>query len=91
MEIKKSEKPVDLIDLKLEIKLKAKNGIDFIFGAAVTWFGIFLIWEYTTNIAYEKSIFTFIFGSVLIPLALGFSKILKTNWKTKDIKQVFDQ
>ena len=45
MEIKKNETPVDLKDLKLEIKLKAKNGIDFIFGAAITWFGIFLIWK----------------------------------------------
>ena len=84
MEIKKNETPVDLKDLKLEIKLKAKNGIDFIFGAAITWFGIFLIWKYTTNIPYEKSIFTFIFGSILIPFALGFSKIFKTNWKIKD-------
>jgi hypothetical protein len=70
--------------LKLEIQLKAKNGIDFILAASLTWFGIFLIWRFTKNTAFEKSVFTFIFGAVLLPLAFGFSKILKTNWKIKD-------
>lgn len=70
--------------LKQQIKLEAKNGIDFIFAASITWLGIFFIWKFITNTPYEKSIFTFIFGSVLIPLALGFSKIFKTNWKIKN-------
>ncbi len=70
--------------LQSEIIIKAKKGVDFILAASITWFGIFLIWKYTSNIAYEKSIFTFIFGSLLIPLALAFSKLLKTNWKIKD-------
>lgn len=70
--------------LKLEIQLKAKNGADFIFAASITWFGIFLIWRFLQNTSYEKSVFTFMFGAILIPLALGFSKILKTNWKIKN-------
>lgn len=70
-------------NLKQQIKLQAKNGIDFIFAASVTWIGIFLIWRFITNTAYEKSIFTFIFGSLLIPFAIGFSKLFKTNWKIK--------
>lgn len=70
--------------LKQEIQLKAKNGIDFILAAAVTWFVIFLIWKLSGANSYEKSVFTFIFGAMLIPLALLFSKILKTNWKIKD-------
>jgi hypothetical protein len=70
--------------LKIEIQLKAKNGVDFIFAACITWFVIFLIWKFTSNTSYEKSVFTFIFGALLIPLALGFSKLLKTNWKVKD-------
>jgi hypothetical protein len=75
---------ISLEKLKREIQLKAKNGIDFIFAASIIWFGIFLIWKYTNNTSYDKSVFTFIFGAILIPLALGFSKILKTNWKIKD-------
>lgn len=74
----------DFKSLKQQIKFEAKNGIDFIFAASITWFGIFLIWRFITNTPYEKSIFTFIFGSLLIPLALAFSKIFKTNWKIKD-------
>jgi hypothetical protein len=73
----------DFFNLKQQIKLEAKNGIDFIFAASIIWFGIFLIWKFITNTPYEKSIFTFIFGSLLLPLALGFSKLFKTNWKIK--------
>jgi hypothetical protein len=84
MNDEKNETLICLDKLKREIQLKAKNGIDFIFAASVVWFGIFLIWKFTNNTAYNKSIFTFVFGSILIPLALMFSKILKTNWKIKD-------
>lgn len=74
----------DFKDLKQQIKLEAKNGIDFIFAASITWFGIFLIWRFLTNSSYDKSILTFMLGAILIPLALGFSKIFKTNWKIKN-------
>lgn len=78
------EELADFERFKQQIKLEAKNGIDFIFAACITWFGIFLIWRYISNTPYEKSIFTFIFGSLLIPLAFSFSILFKTNWKIKD-------
>jgi len=84
MSDKENDSLTSIKKLKLEIQLKAKNGIDFIFAASITWFGIFLIWKFTNNTSYEKSVFTFIIGAILLPLALGFSKILKTNWKIKD-------
>ncbi|MCB0632140.1 MAG: hypothetical protein R2824_20835 [Saprospiraceae bacterium] len=70
----------ELQDLKTEIQLKAKNGIDFILAAGIVWMGIYIIWTLDYN-AYTKSIFTFIFGAILLPLAFGFSKIFKTEWK----------
>ncbi|BDX38446.1 hypothetical protein CYCD_18010 [Tenuifilaceae bacterium CYCD] len=73
----------DLEKLKLEIQLKAKNGVDFILAASITWFGVFFIWRFLQNTSYEKSVFTFMLGAILIPLALAFSKIFKTNWKIK--------
>lgn len=69
--------------LKLEVQLKAKNGIDFITAASIIWFGIFLIWRYTGFTAYENSVLTFMVGAILLPFALGFSKIFKTTWKIK--------
>lgn len=75
------DKLSNLSKLKLEIQLKAKNGIDFILAAAITWLVIFLFWKFSANNSYDKSVLTFIFGAMLLPLALGFSKILKTNWK----------
>jgi hypothetical protein len=73
----------NLKDLKIEIQLQAKNGIDFILAAGILWLAISYIWalEYT---AYSRSIFTFMVGAILLPLAFGLSKVLKTNWKVKD-------
>ena len=77
-------KITDFHILKQQIKLEAKNGIDFIFAASITWFGIFLIWKFSENAPYEKSILTFIVGALMLPLALGFSKLFKTKWKIKN-------
>lgn len=80
------EKLSTLDKLKLEIRLKAKSGVDFILAASIVWFVVFLIWKFTNNTSYEKSIFTFILSAILLPLALVFSKILKTTWKIKGNK-----
>lgn len=73
-----------LKELKAEIRLKAKNGVDFILAATVCWFGIFIIWKYTLNSSYVKSVFTFILGGGMLPLAFAFSKIIKTTWTIKE-------
>ena len=73
----------ELRQLKSEIQLNAKNGVDFIISAAIVWFAISYIWTLNYS-SYGKSILTFIVGAILLPLALGMSKILKTNWKIKD-------
>ncbi len=73
----------NLNDLKTEIQLQAKNGIDFILAAGILWPIISYIWtlEYSS---YNRSIFTFMIGAILLPLAFGLSKVLKTNWTVKD-------
>ncbi|MCX2680832.1 hypothetical protein OOZ15_12835 [Galbibacter sp. EGI 63066] len=77
MRIKEFEK------LKRELQLNAKNGIDFIISAGIVWFGVYIIWTLDYQ-SYDKSVFTFIISALLLPLALGLSKLLKTNWKIKD-------
>lgn len=69
--------------LKLEIRLQAKNGVDFLFAAGIVWLMIAYIWtlKYT---AYDRSILTFIAGAIMLPMAFGFSRILRTDWKVKD-------
>lgn len=70
-------------NLKIEIQNQAKNGIDFILAAGIVWLGIYFIWT-LDHTSYNKSILTFMIGAILLPLAFGLSKILKTNWKVKD-------
>jgi hypothetical protein len=72
-----------LKELKTQIQFQAKNGIDFILSASILWLAISYVWtlEYSS---YNRSIFTFMIGVILLPLAFGLSKILRTNWKVKD-------
>ncbi len=77
-------KKVSLEELKLEISIKAKKGIDFVLSASLIWGLNFFIWHLLKNTAYEKSVFTFMTSAILLPLAILFSKIFKTEWKIKD-------
>ncbi|MEQ1746164.1 MAG: hypothetical protein ABMA02_12110 [Saprospiraceae bacterium] len=69
--------------LRLELSVRAKNGIDFITSATIVWLIIAYIWTLPYS-AYDRSIFTFIAGSITIPLAFALSKVYKTHWKTPD-------
>ncbi len=72
-----------LHDLKQEVQLQAKNGVDFIISASILWLTLSFVWtlDYT---AYNKSVLSLMVGGIMLPLAFGLSKILKTNWKIKD-------
>ena len=69
--------------LRVELSVKAKNGIDFILSASVIWAGIGIIWMQNFT-DYSKSILTFIAGALLLPLAALISRIIKTDWKVKN-------
>lgn len=73
----------DIKELKLELSLKAKNGINFIIAGSIVWFLIAYIWTLDFS-SYNKSVFTFIIGSLMLPLALLFSKVFKTTWRVKE-------
>lgn len=70
-------------ELKFELSVKAKNGLDFILAASITWFIISLIWTLNAS-SYDRSVLTFIVGGLMLPLAFGLSKLLKTNWKVSN-------
>jgi len=67
--------------LRLELSVNAKNGVDFITSATMVWLLLAYIWtlDYT---AYDRSVLTFIAGSITIPLAFALSKVFKTKWKS---------
>ena len=57
-------------NLRLELSVKAKNGIDFISAASVTWLIITFIWSLSID-SYNKSVLTFFAGGVMLPLAFA--------------------
>jgi len=67
--------------LRLELSVNAKNGVDFIASATVVWLILGYVWTLPYS-AYDRSVLTFIVGSITIPLAFGLSKVFKTSWKS---------
>lgn len=69
--------------LRIELSVKAKNGLNFTLAAGIVWLAIAYVWtlDYTD---YNKSVLTFIVGSFMLPMALGLSKVLKAAWTIKD-------
>jgi len=74
---------LNIDQLRNQLSIKAKNGLDFILSASIIWLLIAYIWTLGYS-SYDKSILTFIVGGLMLPLALFFSRIFKTNWKLKD-------
>ena len=66
--------------LKLELGIKAKKDSDFIISASIVWFIIAYIWSTQLEVQ-DKGVVTFIVGILMLPMALIFSKLLRTNWK----------
>lgn len=69
--------------LRHQLSVESKNGIDFTLAGTVIWAIVAFIWTIDTE-PYNKSIFVFIAGGPLLPLAFLLSKIVKSNWKIKD-------
>jgi len=67
--------------LKRELAVKAKNGLDFIGAAAIIWIGIGWVWTLSFS-SYNKSVFTFIIGGFMLPLAwmMSLALILLAVW-----------
>lgn len=73
----------ELNQLRLELALKAKNGIDFILAASIIWLMISYVWTLPYS-DYNKSVITFIIGGLMLPVAWGLSKLLNTSWTIKN-------
>ena len=65
--------------LRLELSVKAKNGLDFIVAATVVWAGIAVVWALPGTAAH-KGFVTFFVGARALPLAWGLSKVFGTTW-----------
>jgi hypothetical protein len=69
--------------LRVNLSVKSKNGLDFTLSAGIIW--IIVAWIWTLNFkSYDKSVFTFIVGALMMPLAFLFSKLFKTIWTDKE-------
>lgn len=69
----------DFAALKLELSVRAKNGLDFIVAASLIWLLIAGIWMLPNSPA-TSSFFTLFTGGLMLPLAWLFFRILKTTW-----------
>lgn len=65
--------------LRLELSVKAKNGLDFTLAASVVWAAITYVWTLPGPPA-RLGFITFFVGAATIPLAWVLSKLLRTTW-----------
>ena len=72
-----------LAKLRIDLSVKSKNGIDFTLSAGIVWIIISWVWKLDFK-SYDKSVFTFIIGALMMPLAFFLSKLFKTTWTNKD-------
>jgi hypothetical protein len=72
----------DFDALRLELSVKAKNGIDFIVAASILWSVITVVWM-QPNTPGQNSLFTFMISGAMLPLAWAFSKVFSTTWTIK--------
>ncbi|MBD2724307.1 DUF7010 family protein [Hymenobacter armeniacus] len=72
--------PADFLNqLRLELSVKAKNGLDFIVAATLVWAAIAGVWL-LHNSASRNGFITFFVGALTLPLARLLSKPLRTIW-----------
>ncbi|RPD45196.1 hypothetical protein DNI29_17540 [Hymenobacter sediminis] len=69
----------EFAELKTELSVKAKNGLDFIAAATVVWAAIAIVWTLPYSAA-QKGFITFFVGTATLPLAWLLSKALRTTW-----------
>lgn len=68
-----------LNQLRLELSVKAKNGLDFILAALLVWVAIAGVWL-LPNPPGRNGFITFFVGALTLPLARLLSKPLRTTW-----------
>lgn len=69
----------DLDKLKIELAISVKSGLAFIISASIIWSIISFIWTLSYS-SYNKSVFTFIVGGLMLPMAFLMTKIIKASW-----------
>lgn len=66
--------------LRQQVIVENKNGINFIVAASICWLLISINWllPFSTE---QKALYTFFCTAPIMPLAIVFSKVFKTSWK----------
>lgn len=68
-----------LDQLRLELSVRAKNGLDFIVAAIIIWAAIAVVWT-LPNPPARNGFITFFVGALMLPLARLLSGPLRTTW-----------
>lgn len=69
--------------LRHEVIVENKNGVNFIVAASICWLLISITWLLPLS-EQNKAIYTFFCTAPMMPLAYLFSKVFNTTWKIKN-------
>src|SRR5690625_7038186 len=72
---------MDIDKMRNDLSIRGKNGLPFLIAATIIWLIITVIYFQSGLDIKTKNIFMFIFTGLMLPLAVGFSKVIKAEWK----------
>jgi len=72
---------MDIDKMRNDLSIRGKNGLPFLMAATIIWLIITVIYFQSGLDIKTKNIFMFIFTGLMLPLAVGFSKVIKAEWK----------
>lgn len=67
-------------EVRLDLSLKGKNGIAFLLSAIIIWLLITTIYLLPISLQ-AKNIFMLLLTGMLFPIAVGMSRLIKSDWK----------
>ncbi len=69
---------------KTDIARRTKKGLSFILASVILWIIVCIIWIVPIENVFTRNLFTFCATTPLMPLAYGFSKIIKAEFSVKN-------
>ena len=75
---------MDLDELRIDIAKQSKKGLHFIIASIIIWCAVLVIWLLPIDDILIKNLLTFCFTAPLPPLAYVISKVIKSEFSTKD-------
>ncbi len=75
---------MNIKEAKTDMARRSKKGLSFILASIIIWIIVYIVWVLPIENVFTRNLLTFCGTTPLMPLAYGFSKIIKAEFSIKD-------